>query len=596
MGPSGPFSLEGPLFRSRNASSKEFRWTTEPPSAGGAGSDSQYFLDPVYDDELRLNGTPPAAVAGERYVIPSDGTGAWSSIKGRLSEYNGSSWSTLAAGVNYQVGAQAHVIYENWVASFEQVGPTQSNGLDTDGNSYQFWVPDWIRDAFHSMVVEKVEDKDLTTPPASPANFARYIVGAGATGDWSGKDGMIALGVTRESTGQYEWIFRTPTEGLLTWIKDENKFYHYTAGGAWEVLGGNIGVDDLASIVITGLSSGDTLQYNGTNWVNTAAPAPGAHTLDSHSDVDTTGVGVGDVLTYDGTDWVAGAGGGAHALDGHTDTNLGSPGAPEDGYVVAWDNGTSKYVLQAPSAPGAHTLDSHSNVTITAVAANHKLRWNGSAWVNVLDNLDSLTDVVISSATVGDVLYYNGTNWVNSNLATLTAHNHTLDSLSNVSTGGKAVGDFLWWTGTAWANRGIRLDDLYDVSAPAPAAGNALVWNGSAWTPGSPSATVTAEWGYFYSSGGGFLTGGASGVTLSTAYTPNRFIVGSTGKWMIVVHTNASSPDVEISTSAGGVITPACTFGNTAIAALTSGQYFTISAGPNPVGSGYSISIHKLGS
>ena len=33
-------------------------------------------------------------------------------------------------------------------------------------------------------------------------------------------------------------------------------------------------------------------------------------------------------------------------------------------------------------APSAHTLDSHSNVTITTIASGELLKWNGSAWVN----------------------------------------------------------------------------------------------------------------------------------------------------------------------------------------------------------------------
>ncbi len=33
-------------------------------------------------------------------------------------------------------------------------------------------------------------------------------------------------------------------------------------------------------------------------------------------------------------------------------------------------------------APASHTLDSHSNVTITSVATNQLIRWSGSAWVN----------------------------------------------------------------------------------------------------------------------------------------------------------------------------------------------------------------------
>ncbi|HJW41370.1 MAG TPA: DUF2793 domain-containing protein [Rhizomicrobium sp.] len=36
-------------------------------------------------------------------------------------------------------------------------------------------------------------DRDLTAPPSSPADGDTYLVHAGASGDWTGKDGEIAF-------------------------------------------------------------------------------------------------------------------------------------------------------------------------------------------------------------------------------------------------------------------------------------------------------------------------------------------------------------------------------------------------------------------
>jgi uncharacterized membrane protein len=47
--------------------------------------------------------------------------------------------------------------------------------------------------------------------------------------------------------------------------------------------------------------------------------------------------------------------------------------------AVPWSLLTS---VPATFAPAAHTLDSHSNVTITANSDGETLRWNGSAWIN----------------------------------------------------------------------------------------------------------------------------------------------------------------------------------------------------------------------
>jgi hypothetical protein len=70
-----------------------------------------------------------------------------------------------------------------------------------------------------------VKDRDLTAPPGSPTAGDRYIVGAAATGDWSGKDGQIALYI---SGG---WAFYEPKIGWLAYIEDEEKLCVYKASG-----------------------------------------------------------------------------------------------------------------------------------------------------------------------------------------------------------------------------------------------------------------------------------------------------------------------------------------------------------------------------
>jgi len=65
-----------------------------------------------------------------------------------------------------------------------------------------------------------VEDKDLTVPPAY-SKGKRYIVGAGATGAWNLKGNYI---VDDNGAG---WDFITPKEGMVVYIKDEDKFYKY---------------------------------------------------------------------------------------------------------------------------------------------------------------------------------------------------------------------------------------------------------------------------------------------------------------------------------------------------------------------------------
>lgn len=72
---------------------------------------------------------------------------------------------------------------------------------------------------------DPVKDKDLTAPPGGEAEGDRYIVAAGATGLWAGKDENIAT----YSGGS--WVFTAPIAGMTSFVIDEGKLYGYTT--AW---------------------------------------------------------------------------------------------------------------------------------------------------------------------------------------------------------------------------------------------------------------------------------------------------------------------------------------------------------------------------
>lgn len=72
-----------------------------------------------------------------------------------------------------------------------------------------------------------VKDKDLTSPPGSPADGDAYIVGGSATGAWSGKDNLIAY----YASG---WEYVTPIEGTRAEVQDEDSVYRYS-GSAWAI-------------------------------------------------------------------------------------------------------------------------------------------------------------------------------------------------------------------------------------------------------------------------------------------------------------------------------------------------------------------------
>ncbi len=77
-----------------------------------------------------------------------------------------------------------------------------------------------------------VIDKDLNTPPATPAKGDRYIVGPSPTGDWVTHAGHIAW--CSNATGPV-WSFDIPAEGWECAVLDENLNYRHS-GSAWVIV------------------------------------------------------------------------------------------------------------------------------------------------------------------------------------------------------------------------------------------------------------------------------------------------------------------------------------------------------------------------
>ncbi|WP_072395681.1 DUF2793 domain-containing protein [Hyphomicrobium sp. CS1GBMeth3] len=80
--------------------------------------------------------------------------------------------------------------------------------------------------ALDAVVQLAVADKDLATPPGSPAEGSRYIVAAGPSGSWSGRAGQIA------AYQDGAWAFYEPQAGWQAWVADESAFYVFD-GAEW---------------------------------------------------------------------------------------------------------------------------------------------------------------------------------------------------------------------------------------------------------------------------------------------------------------------------------------------------------------------------
>lgn len=84
-----------------------------------------------------------------------------------------------------------------------------------------------------ALVQLAVLDRDLTAPPADPAEGDRYIVATGATDAWGGHDGEVAAWYGG-------WIFLAPRPGWRAWVADEAVMLLY-GGAGWDIDPGSVG-------------------------------------------------------------------------------------------------------------------------------------------------------------------------------------------------------------------------------------------------------------------------------------------------------------------------------------------------------------------
>lgn len=73
-----------------------------------------------------------------------------------------------------------------------------------------------------------VKTRALTSPPADPEDGDRYLVGAGALGEWDALDDYIV----EYDEEIWDWTTLAPGEGMLTYVEDEDQYYSYD-GDEW---------------------------------------------------------------------------------------------------------------------------------------------------------------------------------------------------------------------------------------------------------------------------------------------------------------------------------------------------------------------------
>jgi hypothetical protein len=137
------------------------------------------------------------------------------------------------------------------------------------------------------------------------------------------------------------------------------------------------------------------------------------------------------------------------------------------------------------------------------------LQW---ATVTTATALSQLTDATITSVATNQLLAYNGSKWVNTaTITSTTASNLTLTGTLTANSSAGTNGQFLKSTGTGvvWATpSGSSLATLSDVSITTPTSSQVLTYNGTTWVNSTPNQQVASavfsasvyDMGYVYDS------------------------------------------------------------------------------------------------
>lgn len=210
--------------------------------------------------------------------------------------------------------------------------------------------------ALDAIVMLSVADRDLTAPPGSPADGARYLVAGSPTGAWAGQAGKVA------AYQDGAWQFYSAREGWLAYVADEDVLIAYN-GSAWAgpsaqnvaLLGVNTTADATNKLAVAAAASLFTNVGNGHQVkVNKAASTDTASFLfqtnwSGRAEIGTTGDdNFSFKISVDGATWytgltLVGAAKGVPQLPSYTTANLPSAATAGAG-ALAYDTTLARVV------------------------------------------------------------------------------------------------------------------------------------------------------------------------------------------------------------------------------------------------------------
>lgn len=203
-------------------------------------------------------------------------------------------------------------------------------------------------------------NQDSTVEPVVAKFYGDVVV----TGDVIGNVvGPIQVDVSNISIlgGSNNQVLRTNGAGVLSWVTQ--------SGGPG---GGAVILDDLTDVVITSVSSGQVLKYDGANWINSAVPLNAFGTITvSGSGINIAPDQLNDTLTFiasTGISMTADAG-----TDTITITNT-APNVTQNVFTTVAVAGQTS--VTADSSTDTLTLVAGANVTITTDSGTDSITIN----------------------------------------------------------------------------------------------------------------------------------------------------------------------------------------------------------------------------
>ena len=315
-------------------------------------------------------------------------------------------------------------------------------------------------------------------------------------------------------------------------------------------------IGGLNDVDVTGLTTGQVLKWNGTQFTPAAdATGGGGSSLtiqDEGSALSTAATTlnfVGSAVTASGTGatktiTITGGGSGI-AL---TDLSVGSEGSASGDGAIAYNSGTGVFTYSPP------TLNGLTNAGDVDFGTNKILYSNHYAQLADLPSATTYHGMFAHVHGTGKAYYAHAGNWV----PLADESQLTLDGLTGVSTSGVSSGQVLKYNGTSWApaadsagSGGIALGDISVGSEGTASGDGSLAYNNSTgvftYTPPVIPAVALPDDQEF-----GVTNSGASSYTFSGGATGNNPTItlqrGKTYRFDV----NASGHPFMIRVSSGG--------------------------------------------